>query len=175
MSRAARAWPALLAAAVLTSLGGCASNYATATMTGGYSESQLGPDLWFVRYGGNGYTTEETVQSYWLHRCAELTLSKGYDGFRLVTPMTLTREDGAPGRPPILRVSTSDALSRYAETQKPSLTGQIKMLHKPFKAEPGHTFDAAALKAFLDPYVLGAKCGGNVCPHVHRYLYPPGV
>jgi hypothetical protein len=57
---------------------------------------------------------------------------------------------------------------------KPQLEGQIRLLKSPFTPQPGRVFDAANLQAFLGPYVTGAKCGGdNVCPHVHRYLYPP--
>ena len=67
-------------------LGGCASAYGPDTWTGGYSERQLGNGDWSVTYLGNGFTTQETAQTYWLYRCSQLTLDKGYDGFELSNP-----------------------------------------------------------------------------------------
>jgi len=53
------------------------------------------------------------------------------------------------------------------------------LLKTPFETAPPKIFDAALLKAALDVYVRGTKCetnsrGGNVCPHVHDYLFPKG-
>jgi hypothetical protein len=75
----------------------------------------------------------------------------------------------------MLLISARDAaMERYSQTDKPQLSGEIRLLKRPFTPEPGRVFDAAKLQAFLAPYVTGPKCGGdNVCPHVHRYLFPP--
>lgn len=168
----------IAAAAALSglALGGCASHYGTATLTGGFNQADLGGGVIWVSYAGNGYTTRETVQSYWLYRCAELTLEKGYDGFRIVDGVTLTRAGPPADRGRLWKAGTGDAIAAFNNTAKPSMVGHIKLLRRPFAPEPGKAFDAAALKSFLDPYVNGKKCGSeNVCPHVHRYLYPPSV
>ena len=162
----------LVAAALVAALAGaCASAYAPESLTGGYTDKELSPAVYWVSYAGNGYTTEETVQTYWLHHCAELTLSKGYDGFEIIDEeVRLTQA------PPSLLVRVAqrrDGVAEYNRHNKPWLEGRIRFLKKPFKAAPGRVFDAAALKAYLDTYVNGPKCDGNVCPHVHSYLYPP--
>ena len=155
-------------------LGGCASAYGPDTWTGGYSERQLGNGDWSVTYLGNGFTTQETAQTYWLYRCSQLTLDKGYDGFELSNPVLLTAVEGA-----ILRARARTSPRSYilrvqygAPVYKPSMTGSIRMLKAPIPLRPGITFDAHALKALLDPLVNGSKCDGNVCPYVHTYLYP---
>lgn len=182
-----------LASLALLALGGCASSYAPSSWTGGYSEREVGQDTWMVSFGGNGYTTEETVQTYWLYHCAEFALSKGYDGFRILSPIKLSavqalRGDGVQ----VIRVhgggggggghssggrSGGGYVATYgyagAPVNKPAIDAEIQLLRRPLAPVPGRTFEAAALKALLEPYVTGPKCNGNVCPHVHSYLYPP--
>jgi hypothetical protein len=55
------------------------------------------------------------------------------------------------------------------------IDGEIRMLKAPFESVPPRTFNAASLKAALDPHVNGAKCdtrttSGNICPHAQDYL-----
>lgn len=166
-----------LAAAAALTLGGCAAHLVATTYAEGASDAPYGGGVWQVSFFGNAYTSEETVQTYWLYRCAEVTLEKGYDGFRIVSSVTLTQRGPPPGSPMVIRIdTTSAAIAAYAQQNRPSMRGDIKLLKKPLTPEPGKTFDAAALKAFLDPHVNGEKCkADNVCPHVHRYLYPPGA
>jgi hypothetical protein len=38
-----------------------------------------------VRFDGNGYTTRETVQTYWLYKCAQLALEQGFTGFEILS------------------------------------------------------------------------------------------
>ena len=73
----------------LAALGGCmtATPYqpyipeGSPGMHGGFTEQQLGPDLFMVRFHGNEMTSRERVESYLLYRAAELTLQHGYDWF----------------------------------------------------------------------------------------------
>jgi hypothetical protein len=178
-------WSARMApvAAIVALLAGCATAYEPDSFSGGFSEIQINPDTWSVRFGGNGYTTAETVQTYWLYHCAEFTLAHGYQGFRILTPMNLAAID--PGRGPsgaeLIKVRGGHGGGRvvtysygYATSMapKPTLMGAIKLLHAPIRGRPeDQVFDAAAIKASLDRYVKGEKCGGNVCPHLHSYLY----
>jgi hypothetical protein len=55
---------------------------------GGYSEQQLAPDLFLVRFHGNELASRERVEGYLLYRAAELTLQHGFDWFHPVTSHT---------------------------------------------------------------------------------------
>jgi hypothetical protein len=183
-------WTKLLAcaaAATALSLGACATAYQAEGITGGFKEVSRGADVWRVSFLGNGYTTNETTQTYWLYHCAQLARSKGYDGFRIVTPMKLAVIEMLPdvGGGQVIRVghssgghSSGGAHYTYVYTgggyasYKPSMTGDIQLLKAPIKETPLLVFDAAKLEAAMAPYVNGPKCGGNVCAHVHKYLYP---
>jgi hypothetical protein len=74
---------ALLAAAL--ALASCATAYQPRGMTGGYQERQLGDARWYVEFFGNGNTQRDTVFGFWLNRCAELTIEKGYDYFVFIS------------------------------------------------------------------------------------------
>jgi hypothetical protein len=176
MSRALRC-------AVITlafSLGSCASQYQAESFLnlteGGFSEIELESGLWRVTFQSNPETTDETVQVYWLYRCAELAIQKSFDGFAILSPVRLTSNEGRvdpllhsaaiviipiPG-PPMLQGSS------------PRFEADIRLLKKPIRGQPPRVFDALALKAALEPYVTGKKCeNDNVCPHTHDYLDPP--
>ncbi len=144
------------------------------SLTGGYAERKISPGIWEVDFVANGDTTYETAQTYWLYRCAELTLSKGYQGFEIVSDLRLTQMNS--GVPMFTRVSSGGMIfiPMYEDNSaKPNISAQIRFLNLPFTTVLSRVFDAAALKAALDPYVNGEKCeGGNVCPHVHVYLHP---
>jgi len=178
-------WARVFAAVLATSgLAGCASSYGPDTITGGYLEKQLEPGIWRVVFLGNGYTTAETTQTFWLYRCAELAKLKGYDGFRILTPITLSEvralRPAADASATIIKVHGGGGGGghytyysySYSQMPKPSLSADIQLLRNPIATVPGKVFDATALKATLEPYVKGKLCGTNVCPHVHRYLYP---
>lgn len=67
----------------------CATGYhATDWHSRGYSEMALNEDTYDVSFSGNGFTAQNTVQSYLLRRCAELTLNKGYRYFTIMTGNT---------------------------------------------------------------------------------------
>jgi hypothetical protein len=51
---------------------------------GGYSDQQLAPDRYLVRFHGNELTSRDRVEGYMLYRVAELTLQRGYDWFLIV-------------------------------------------------------------------------------------------
>ena len=155
---------AIALALLLPVLQGCASSYQQMGFTGGFEEREIRAGVWGIAYAGNGFTSYETVQAYWLYRAAEFTLQKGYDGFEIISVMNL---------------SSADTGRRLREVQyytnrdnKPTLYGEIRLLKKPVQADPPRIFNAAALKAALELRVK-QLCGSNVCPHVHDYLMPP--
>lgn len=153
----------------------CASTYGdgTQSITGGFFQRQISENVWQVEYSGNAYTTEETVQSYWLYRAAELTLEQGYDGFRIDSRVELAGRlaNMQPAQYPAGEAQLTPIVQRGFDG-KPFMIASITLLRAPLPDEPRRVFDARALRTFLDPLVNGEKCGGNVCPHVHRYLFP---
>jgi hypothetical protein len=71
----------LLAALVLP---GCVTPYQHVGFTGGYSETQLGENIFQVSFRGNGYTSHERTSDFSLLRSAELTLERGFRYFIIV-------------------------------------------------------------------------------------------
>jgi hypothetical protein len=157
-------------------LAGCAaSSYGdgSRSITGGFYQEQISETVWRVSYFGNAYASDETVQTYWLYRAAELTLEQGYDGFRILSNVRLTQTPSAamparfqPGEARFIPIVQSGL------DGKPYMIADISLLRAPVPEQPRITFDARALQTFLAPYVHGELCGTNVCPHVHRYLFP---
>lgn len=173
----------LRCAALIVTLGlsACATEYGTESLWGGYDEAEVSPGVWTILFAGNGYTTRETVQAFWLYRAAELTMAHGYSGFEVVSDIHLVSAPGpmfgaAEADEPVRLIPVSEGTTFLPEggapIDKPFLRARIRMLHSVL-ADPPHVFDAAALKAALEPVVKGPLCGGNVCPHVHLYLRPP--
>lgn len=63
---------------------GCASPYSPKGLTGGYTQREVNPNTFTVTFDGNGYASKELVLNYWVNRCAELTISHGYQYFALL-------------------------------------------------------------------------------------------
>jgi len=70
-----------LVAAVLS---GCATGYQKQSVTGGYSETQLGENIFQVSFRGNGYTRRERASDFSLLRSAEVALENGFRYFVIV-------------------------------------------------------------------------------------------
>jgi hypothetical protein len=166
-------------------LAGCATPYQSSGATGGFKELQLQTDIWRVSYSGNGYTTYETVQTYWLYRCAELARSQGFDGFQVLSDVRFARSSqldliGLRGESPyplLIAAGGPVYIPIYTPSNRqfPAITADIKLLKKPFEHNPPKIFDADILKDALEKYVMGEKCDRNVCPHVHEYVFPVGT
>jgi hypothetical protein len=65
-------------------LSGCATSYQRKSFTGGYSETQLGENIFQVFFKGNGYTSRERAFDFSMLRSAELTLENGFRYFIIV-------------------------------------------------------------------------------------------
>lgn len=141
---------------------------------GGFSEERLkslGDNIYRVSFRGTQYSTKETVQTYWLYRCAELTLELGYEGFEILSPVQLTGSE-LDARSLVQKVQV--IFIPMAAPPTVDFVADIKLLKQPFTHMPPRTFDATILKSQLEPYVNAEeKCDkGNVCPHLHDYLRP---
>ena len=65
-------------------LASCATSYQRQGFTGGFDETQLGPNLYRVSFKGNGFTSADRASDLALLRCAELTLQSGFRYFAVV-------------------------------------------------------------------------------------------
>ena len=158
---------------------GCVTPYAKMGLPGGYSEKDMGRNVWRITFAGNGYTSFETVQTFWLYRCAEVTLQKGFTGFEILSDVRLTmivppekllKDPFAPELVPAQMIFVPMDMS-----PKPAIEADILLLSGAVEHKPPKVFDAATIKAALEPYVKpsgGKPNGKNVKPHVHDYLYP---
>jgi hypothetical protein len=163
-SGAGAAFAVILACVYLQGCG--ATKYQDMGWTGGFEENEVSPGTWRLSFSGNGFTSQETVQTYWLYRAAEFTLQKGYDGFSVGASLHLTSfvPKTATG---LVKAQTYSNAPDF----KPAISGTITLLKKPVTANPPRVFDAAALRTRLEP-VVKSLCGSNVCPHFHDYLMP---
>ncbi len=76
---------------MVIALAGCATPYQKSGFSGGYSDVQLDSNTFNVEFRGNGYTRRQTVETYLLYRCAQLTAEAGYDYFVIVGRDTDTK------------------------------------------------------------------------------------
>lgn len=80
----------LLVVATVGWLAGCATSYQRTGFTGGYSETQLAPDVFRVAFRGNGYTSPERAQDFAMLRAAELALQRGFTHLAVVDERSST-------------------------------------------------------------------------------------
>lgn len=68
----------------LVLLVGCATAYQQEGFTGGFTETQLGENVFQITFKGNAYTSAERASDFTLLRSAELALEQGYQFFVIV-------------------------------------------------------------------------------------------
>jgi len=99
---------------------GCTTVYGPNGFTGGYKERKLDEDRYIVSFFGNGNTPEHQVWNYWIYRCAELTIEKGYELFSM-TPSDEHALLQDPDRDQLVRFemldNTGEENGRYAPVQ----------------------------------------------------------
>jgi hypothetical protein len=71
---------------LVTMLSSCATAYQKSGITGGYGETKIDDTHYVVYFNGNGYASKDRVWDFWIYRCAQLTVEKGYAYFSL-TPV----------------------------------------------------------------------------------------
>ena len=77
---------------VLVALTGCATSYQKQGFTGGFSETQLGENIFQITFKGNAYTSRERASDFTLLRSAELALENGYKYFVIVDSEKYTKK-----------------------------------------------------------------------------------
>jgi hypothetical protein len=71
-----------------TMLASCASTYhKNAPFIGGYGETKIDDSHYVVYYNGNNKNSKDHVADFWLYRCAQLTVEKGFTYFS-IEPIT---------------------------------------------------------------------------------------
>lgn len=149
----------LFSAVLLVS--GCAmpTPYQPQGLTGGFAESRVSDTVYRVRFSGNGFTARDKVWYYWIHRCAELTLAKGYTGFTL--------EPDKPQPPkPVSQRNGDEAVIRPAASAE---TGGIAQGYAPAKGSGGYTYIPSYGGGTVTTYSASAFI------HLLREPIPPGV
>lgn len=140
--------------------------------SGGFHETPLEQNRYRISFRGNFLTSRETVELYLLYRAAELTLTKGFDGFSLVSRHTdenrrLVREPrpAFPGWEPAwayygpyhLRGPGWDPFMRpdvdYREIRAFESTAEIVMFKGP-KPEGADAFDARQVQSNLSGKIV---------------------
>ena len=137
---------------------GCATPYQSAGLTGGYSETQLAPDVFRVSFQGNGYTSGDRAKDFVLLRAAELCLQRGFTCFAIIdeSNSTTTSSFSTPGQSQTTGyayVCGNTTTYMMSTTYSP---GQTFFFHKPnagllvqgFHTKPAgiFTFDAPFLQ-----------------------------
>ena len=97
---------ALAAIAVAGLLGACTTVYQPKGATGGYADTRLTDNSYIVEFSGNGNTSKDAVWNYWLYRCADLTVQKGYAYFAVLPKASAAAPDD---RQPVFRLAQDEA------------------------------------------------------------------
>ena len=117
----------LLLAAAAVGLASCATPYAQQGIAGGFDVQELRPDVFRVSFGGNGFTTKETVQVYWLYRCAQLAVEKGFAGFEILSDMQFSMRRAPADDRDRPRLSSAVASLRTSIPVSPDEASQVSV------------------------------------------------
>ncbi|MBK8072879.1 MAG: hypothetical protein IPK34_13065 [Ramlibacter sp.] len=139
----------LLAASL--ALCACVTPYQPSGMTGGYRDSIVAPDTLRVSFGGNGYTSRETVQKYFYYRCAELTHQAGHKYFAL-RPVSRGISQVEPlGPQPVGTASAPPEVEKVAHW---TWQAYVRMFTRwDVLREPSIGFEASEVLRVLEPFV----------------------
>lgn len=134
---------------------GCATPYQRVGFTGGYSETQLGDNIFQVSFRGNGYTSRERASDFALLRSAELALEHGFRYFVIIESKQEAKIETYTTPPTSYTTGSAYGYGNYAYGSATTTTygGQTYFISKPratntilcFKERPennGLVFDA---------------------------------
>jgi len=148
---------------MIVGLIGCATTYQSVSHTGGFSETQLGENMWRISFQGNGYTSEDRTADFALLRSAELTLIQGYRYFIIIDGSQSTQTNIATiggntsrtygsantiGNTTTFNATTINTTPNIYMIRKPSATNTILMYKEDEKPE-GIVYDAEFLDSSL--------------------------
>ena len=140
---------------------GCSTPYESNGWLGGYTDTQLAPDVFRVTFSGNAYTSGEKAQDYALLRAAELTLQSGHAFFAIVNENNATTASSltTPAQTTTNGSVSAVGSSAYYSENTTTMPAQTYTFFKPssgmlircFNTKPDgiFTFDAAFLQHSL--------------------------
>lgn len=163
---------ALIAACALILLASCATPYQAGKGQSGYTDQRIDDSTYTVSYQGDGNTGSENVWNYWMYRCAELTLEKGFAYFSIIPKARLTSDTAAPIlRPAIAYANSTNGAGGFVQTKGGGVTyysysvpytytiasssATIKLHRDPLRSNVLIAINAAKLKELLAPVIAG--------------------
>ena len=136
---------------------GCATPYQSSNFFGGFSETQLAPDVFRVSFSGNGYTSGERAQDFVMLWAADLTVAHGYAYFAVLNENNSVQQSSyvTPG----YAATTINSYGYYAHASTTYYPAREHIFYKPssgllvglFHSQPTnlYTFDAVFLQNSL--------------------------
>ena len=120
----------------------CATEYQSASFTGGFTDTQLAPDVFRVSFSGNAFTSSDRAQDFAMLRAAELTLANDARFFGLLSSADQSRTETyvSPGSAMYGSGTTTYTAPQVSTYYKPG----VGMMIRTFKTRPkgGFAFDA---------------------------------
>ncbi len=146
---------------IALTLVGCSTPYQSNGFRGGFTETQLAPDVFRVTFRGNAYTSGERAQDFALLRAAELTLRSGHTFFAIVNESNATTASSftTPSQTTTTGNVSAVGNTAYYSENTTTMPGQTYTFFRPssgmlircftMKPEGIFTFDAAFLQNSL--------------------------
>jgi hypothetical protein len=123
----------LIVSILILLLAGCATPYQKSGFAGGYSETQLGENIFRVHFRGNGYTGAERAEDFTLLRSAELSEEHGFPYFIIVD--SKENVDNSTYTTPVTTQTTGNAYvsgnTVYGNATTQSSGGETYNIRKP--------------------------------------------
>jgi hypothetical protein len=119
--------PAILGCALL--LAGCATGYHATGFSGGFSEDQLGENVFQVSFRGNGHTSSERAADLALLRSAEVSAEHGFPFFAIVDGVSDTRTSGYTT--PTTTTGSATVIGNTVSGSSTTTGGQTYTIRKP--------------------------------------------
>ena len=119
----------IFVALVFVLLGACATAYQPQGATGGYSQTQLGENVFQVTFKGNGYIDRETVADYALLRSAEVALENGFKYFVIVDAQQYSKH--GTYTTPTTTYGSAYSSGGYVQGSATTYGGQTFLISKP--------------------------------------------
>ena len=130
-------------------LAGCANptpyGPASEDWRGGYEDAYVQRGTYNVSFSGNGFTSATTAKSYFLYRCAEITVHAGYDYFVIIDGNAITN------------YAVMGQGAGAATVAKPSFTGTIRLFKGHPPANNPNAYDAHEVMKNIGPTLLREK------------------
>lgn len=137
----------LLLFLLIAAFAGCSTPYQSKGFRGGFTEMRLAPDVFRIRFSGNGYTSGQCAEDFALLRACQLCLSNQFSCFALMKSHSEVKS--YTYTTPLSVTTTTSGGYGYIASQTPGSTTFLKpgtaLLIRAFPQKPDDvfTYDAA--------------------------------